>query len=137
MTKFEFKNAPQGWSYPFSKKEIRTFLGGINANVQHVLFQGTKKPYEFQENVVDCWFGILRSQRINDDWSFYLELHCLKNEYVTPWKSQIIDKIFTEMRLWITMKQNLLSTAPEKPRSMFIGYKIVNDTFEVNCNEIN
>jgi hypothetical protein len=131
MTKFDLKKAPKGWTYPFSKREIRTFIGELDANFENVLFEGTRKPHN-----LSCWIGILQSEKVDGEWYFSLELSCLKEEYIVPWKDEITKMIFAKIKQWIKKKKDLLPTAPDKSTSLYLGYDIRNKKCVSTCFEV-
>ena len=136
MTKFDLKNAPKGWIYPFSKMEIRGFIQELDVNFQKVTFKGTNKPSEFIKDTLWCWIGILSSERIDDEWHFSLEVSCLKEEYILPWKQEITSLVFSDIKKWVSKKQSLLATSPEKPRSLYLKYNVVNGNCSSSCFEV-
>jgi hypothetical protein len=133
MTTFDLKRPPKGWIFPFSNKAIRLFLKDLDANFDYVLFEGTRKP-----NFADgpFWFGVLTSKKVNGEWYFSLEVNCLREEQVVPWKDEITKKLFAEMKQWIEKKKNLIPTAPEKPRQLFLRYEIKNGSCMSICFEV-
>ena len=119
--------------FPFNKKELSSLIEETNATFDSVEFQNTQKPSEYFEDTVSCWFGVLTSKKINNEYHSSLELSSLKEEYVSPWKKEILSLVQPEITKWVKWKivQPLNST--EKPRQLFLKYEIKNGAFSTSC----
>lgn len=133
MTTFNKNKAPKGWMFPFNKKELHSLIEETNATFDSVEFQNTQKPSEYFENTVSCWFGVLTSEKTNNEYHFSLKLSSLKEEYVSPWKKEILSLVQPEITKWVKWKINQPLNSTEKPRQLFLKYEIKNGTFSTSC----
>ena len=136
MTIFNKVKAPTGWMFPFAKKEIRALISESGATFNSVEFKNTTKPSEYLKDTIDCWFGVLSSERVNGTYQFSLELSSLQDEYVLEWKEKILSHVYPEIVKWIKWKTNQPSNSTEKPRQYFLKYKIKNRTLTSSCFEV-
>ncbi len=97
MTAFNKNKAPKGWLFPFSKKEIHSFIEETGAIFDYVDFKNTQKPSEYVKGNIRCWFGILNSKKINNEYHFSMELSSFKEEFISPWKEQILSLVIQEI----------------------------------------
>ena len=133
MTTFNKIKAPKGWVFPFNKKELNSLIEETKAIFDSVEFQNTQKSSEYFENTVSCWFGVLTSTKTNNEYHFSLELSSLKEEYVSPWKQEILNLVQPEIVKWIKWKIKQPLNSTEKPRQLFLKYEIKNGSFSTAC----
>jgi len=136
MTTFNKNKAPKGWMFPFNKKEIKHLIEETNAIFDSVNFENTQKPSEFSNNVLWFWIGVLKSEKINDELHFSLELSSFKEEYILPWRGEIKEHVFPEIKKWVMSKIKLPVNAPEKPTRLYLKYEIKNGRCTSSCHEV-
>ncbi|MEJ2612222.1 MAG: hypothetical protein P8179_19690, partial [Candidatus Thiodiazotropha sp.] len=78
------------------------------------------------KDTISCWCGVLTSNRKNGECQFSLELSSFKEEYVKPWKADIINLVGDEMDKWINKKLSQPENSTEKPKLLFLRYEIKN-----------
>jgi hypothetical protein len=134
MTKYDLKKSPKGRMYPISKKDMRNFINNLDARFDYVIYGGTADTsLSFGQYF---WFGELESQRVNGEWYFSLNVRCLKEDQIVPWKEHIAKITFAKIREWVEKKQSLPCTAIEKPRSLFLKFEIKNGRCLESCFEV-
>jgi len=136
MTRFNKRNAPKGWMYPFNKKEIMSIIDETGALFKSVNFENTEKPSKYSNDEIWCWVGILSSKRVDGKCIFSLELSSFKEQYIKPWKQNIIKLVGEEMKKWIERKLKQPENSPEKPTQLFLKYKIKNGLLTSSCFEV-
>ncbi len=137
VTKFTLRKPPKGWMFPLNKKVVRSFINKTDsATFDLVEFKGTHNISESVLDVTWCWFGVLKSERVDEQWHFSLSIDCLKEAYVLPWKEEIPRLILAEVKQWVENKVALPVTAAEKPTQLFLKYEIKQGACRSACHEV-
>ncbi len=79
---------------------------------------------------MSCWFGIISSERIDNEHHFYMELYSFKDEYVIPWENDISTLVVEEIVKWVNWKSKQPLNSPDKPT------KLKNNRFHSSCFEV-
>jgi hypothetical protein len=137
MPTFEFKNLPKGFEYPLTKKEIREFVKGLQANFESVEFSGLSTTESLASAgmtwLTNLHLGILKARRAENIWTFSLKVNGLRSERFGNHRDEIAQTLLADVDNWVNVKLRLPPTAPEKPTELHLAYDVkrnVSNSFE-------
>lgn len=126
MPQFTFKNLPDGFEFPISRREIRAFVKGSAAHFERIEFAGLSSSEGLYSNVFSQTHYVcyLRARWENGEWIFELEVRGLKPERYQGRRAEIVRALSKEIAKWIGAKRALPHTAPHKPCRAMVSFDL-------------
>lgn len=127
MPQFNFKNLPEGFEFPISRREIRAFVKNSAARFERVEFEGLSSTESyfsrglFNQTHYVCY---LRARWQDDEWGFEMEVRALKPERYQGRRAEIARALWREIAQWIGAKRTLPQTAPRKPCRAMVSFDL-------------
>lgn len=118
MPQFKFKNLPDGFEFPLSKREIREFVKTTSANFETVEFAGissSESYYNKKRRRNSNWVCYLKAEFRNSEWVFTLTIDGLRPEHYQERREEIAQALLAQIKKWVDGKLALPETAPKKP----------------------
>ncbi len=122
VTKFKVKNVPKGFSYPFTKKDLKLGILNFGDMFRSVEFDGISSSDKHDYGTKRYWVGIVTVSRIEGRWIFDIEIEALRNDKIRPMKESIKKIILKDISNWVDKKSLLLETSPVEPRQLFLAF---------------
>ena len=128
MTNFVFKNLPNGFSFPFTRKEIRAYIKGCKVNFSNVSFEGISSSETNSAlraggtSESRFWVGTVHGNRKNDEWTFSLKINGLRSENLVDIRGEVVSVLIKEIDSWVQAKLSQPLTASEQPNMLFLSF---------------
>jgi hypothetical protein len=128
MSITQYKKLPKGFTYPVSKKDVKTFINSYKNCRIDVEFRGlSSKQPKWLENVFPYFYchPIHLSAYRNDEglWYFIVMIEAENDEYMVDDNTVLSKYLISKIRTWIKCKINLLPHEPDGELRGMVSYK--------------
>ena len=117
MAQFSFKNLPDGFEFPITKREIRQFIKATPANFEKIEFAGisrSAKDYHEKHGLSWNWVCYLKADWRETEWVFTLEVNGLRPQSYAERRAEVSCAVINQIKRWAEGKLALSELAPKK-----------------------
>lgn len=130
MSQINSKKLPKGFSYPITKKEIRSWIKTADTNTEFVTFSfvGTGKNYFSKAHASSYYFPVSVTALPDEKgWQFAVEISGLKHERYEERREEISTLLLAHITNWVACKLALSVTAPKKPSRASLNFNLTRE----------